>query len=181
MNVRVNVFHFIENLCEQSLKADYPAYVKMIQRDLPLIVDAVAPDNAEGAANAETVRKVLQNLLQKGIVDGHTLKKLNDMVDQREAAHKAADESSDESVPGAEVDVDIDEDEKPTRTRRFSETLIQERMEADRERASVKPWYMIKSDEFSINVSVRTSGRYHKGRRTYRTQNSKNHGTKPAV
>jgi CTD kinase subunit gamma len=58
MNVRVNVLYFIENLCEQSLKADYPAYVKMIQRDLHLIVDAVASNDPEGAANAETVKKV---------------------------------------------------------------------------------------------------------------------------
>ena len=58
MNVRVNVLYFIEGLCEQSLKADYTTYLKMIQRDLWVIVDAVAPNDPEGAANAETVRKV---------------------------------------------------------------------------------------------------------------------------
>jgi CTD kinase subunit gamma len=59
MNTRVNILYFIETLCEQSLKADYAAYVKMIQRDLRTIVDAVAPNDPEGAANAETVKKVL--------------------------------------------------------------------------------------------------------------------------
>lgn len=58
MNVRVNILYFIESLCEQSIKADYPAYVAMIQRDLGTIIDAVAPNDAVGAANAETARKV---------------------------------------------------------------------------------------------------------------------------
>ena len=58
MNVRVNILYFIESLCEQSLKADYPAYVAMIQRDLGTIIDAVAPNDPVGAANAETARKV---------------------------------------------------------------------------------------------------------------------------
>jgi len=55
MDVRVNVLHFIERLCEQSLKADCPVYFKMIQLDLWVIIDAVAP---EGAVNAGTVGKV---------------------------------------------------------------------------------------------------------------------------
>lgn len=66
MNVRVNVLYFIESLCEQSLKAEYPAYVKMIQRGLRLIVDAVAPNDPEGAANAETVLKVHISVCREG-------------------------------------------------------------------------------------------------------------------
>ena len=58
MNVRVNVLYFIETLSEQSVKADYPTYVKMVQRDRWTIVDAVVPNNPEGAVNAETARKV---------------------------------------------------------------------------------------------------------------------------
>lgn len=58
MNTRINILYFIESLCDQSLAASYTSYIKMIQRDLSLIIDAVAPDDQVGAANAETARKV---------------------------------------------------------------------------------------------------------------------------
>jgi CTD kinase subunit gamma len=63
MNTRINILYFIESLCDQSLAASYTSYIKMIQRDLSLIIDAVAPDDQVGAANAETARKVRQTSL----------------------------------------------------------------------------------------------------------------------
>ncbi len=133
MNVRVNVLYFIETLCDQSLKADYTPYVKMVQRELRVIVDAVAPDDAEGATNAETVRKVLRALNRRGIVDGSTLDGMIHMLSQREAAHKAADESSDDTMSGDEDMEDLDAPQRNKR-RHFSDDIIQQRMEEDRER-----------------------------------------------
>ncbi|KAA8897810.1 CTD kinase subunit gamma CTK3-domain-containing protein [Sphaerosporella brunnea] len=130
MNVRVNILYFIETLCEQSLKADYRSYVKMIQHNLQLIVDAVAPNNPEGAANAETVKKVLQSLNRKGIVDRKTLKEMTEILAEREAAHKAVGESSDDTVSGGEED----EEGEPRKKRLLSDSIIQQRMEEDRER-----------------------------------------------
>lgn len=73
--------------------------------------------------------QVLQCLHRKGIVDWKTLKDMTEMLAEREAAHKAADESSDETVSG-----DDDKEVERQKRRRFSDTLIQQRMEEDRER-----------------------------------------------
>lgn len=84
------------------------------------------------------VVQVLQSLNRKGIVDRKTLKDMTEMLSQREAAHKATDESSDDTVSG---DDDDDDDDPPGRQkrRRFSDTLIQQRMEEDRERVCFAP------------------------------------------
>lgn len=58
MNVRVNILFFIETLCDLSLKAEYPEYVTLVQRDLKTIVSAVATESTEGAVNFEAVKKV---------------------------------------------------------------------------------------------------------------------------
>ena len=71
----------------------------------------------------------MQCLHRKGIVDWKTLKDITEMLASREAAHKAADESSDETVSG-----DDKEEVERQKRRRFSDTLIQQRMEEDRER-----------------------------------------------
>jgi hypothetical protein len=77
---------------------------------------------------ARTHEQVLQSLNRKGIVDRKSLKGMIETLAEREAAHKAADESSDATVSG-------DEEEEPRRKRRrFSDSIIQQRMEEDRER-----------------------------------------------
>jgi hypothetical protein len=72
--------------------------------------------------------QVLQSLNRKGIVDRKTLKEMTEMLAEREAAHKAVSESSDDMASGD------DEEEEPQKKRRFSEAIIQQRMEEDRER-----------------------------------------------
>jgi hypothetical protein len=74
--------------------------------------------------------QVLFSLHRKGIIDWNYLKELSAMLTEREAAHKASEESSDATISQ-------DEDEGGTerqKRRRFSDTLIQQRMEEDRER-----------------------------------------------
>ncbi|KAF8540855.1 CTD kinase subunit gamma CTK3-domain-containing protein [Trichophaea hybrida] len=114
MNVRVNVLYFIESFAT-----------------LVSLLMLLRPNDPVGAANAETVRKVLQSLNRKGIVDRKTLKDMSEMLAGREVAHKAVDESSDDTVSG---DDDDEEHAERQKRRRFSDTLIQQRMEEDRER-----------------------------------------------
>jgi len=64
-------------------------------------------------------------------VDRKILKDMSEMLAEREAAHKAVDESSDDTVSG---DDDDDEHADRQKRRRFSDSLIQQRMEEDRER-----------------------------------------------
>jgi CTD kinase subunit gamma len=50
--------YFIEHLCDLATREKHPAFVRMIQRDILRIVDAVAPEDGTGAANVKVVRRV---------------------------------------------------------------------------------------------------------------------------
>lgn len=58
MNTRANIMYFIEHFLDQASKEGQPDYVRMMQRDIIRVVDAVAPDDGSGAANVKVVRKV---------------------------------------------------------------------------------------------------------------------------
>jgi len=88
MNTRVNMLYFIEVLCEHSVKADYGGYTNMIQRDILQVVDAVVPNDPEGAANVGTVRKVVQNLRGKGFVDERSMDDVTALLTEKEREHR---------------------------------------------------------------------------------------------
>ncbi len=50
--------YFLEHFLELAQKEGHVDYVRMIQRDIIRVVDAVAPENGSGAANVKVVRKV---------------------------------------------------------------------------------------------------------------------------
>ncbi len=50
--------YFIEHFLELAHKDGHIDYVRMIQRDIIRVVDAVAPEDGTGAANIKVVRKV---------------------------------------------------------------------------------------------------------------------------
>jgi CTD kinase subunit gamma len=58
MNTRANIMYFIEHFLELAQRDGHPDYVRMMQRDIIRVVDAVAPDDGSGAANVKVVRKV---------------------------------------------------------------------------------------------------------------------------
>lgn len=58
MNTRANIMYFIEHFLEMAQKDGHVDYVRMIQRDIIRVVDAVAPDDGSGAANVKVVRSV---------------------------------------------------------------------------------------------------------------------------
>jgi len=98
------------------------------------------------------------------------------MLAQREAANKAIDESSDDTVSGD--DDDDDDDEEPSerqKRRRFSDTLIQQRMEEDRERVNTtrpEGYRMMgraNTTPTSINVCAKISGRFQRRSRSRKT------------
>lgn len=63
MNTRANIMYFIEHFLDMANKDGYDDYVRMMQRDIIRVVDAVAPDDGSGAANVKVVRKVSHCLL----------------------------------------------------------------------------------------------------------------------
>ncbi len=62
MNNRANIMYFIEHLCDMANKEGHLDFIKMMQRDIFLVVDAVAPSDGSGAANVKVVRRVFANL-----------------------------------------------------------------------------------------------------------------------
>ena len=58
MNTRANIMYFIEHLCDMAQRENHVEYVRMMQRDILRVVDAVAPADGSGAANVKIVRKV---------------------------------------------------------------------------------------------------------------------------
>lgn len=58
MNNRANIMYFIEHLCDLSMRENHPDYVRMMQRDILRVIDAVAPSDGSGAANVKVVRRV---------------------------------------------------------------------------------------------------------------------------
>lgn len=58
MNTRANIMYFIEHFLDLANRDGHPDYVRMMQRDIIRVVDAVAPDDGSGAANVKVVRKV---------------------------------------------------------------------------------------------------------------------------
>lgn len=57
MNTRANIMFFIEHFLDLA-KEGHADYVRMIQRDIIRVVDAVAPDDGSGATNVKVVRRV---------------------------------------------------------------------------------------------------------------------------
>lgn len=58
MNVRANIMYFLEHLCDMSQRENHFEFVRMLQRDILRVVDAVAPEDGSGAANVKVVRRV---------------------------------------------------------------------------------------------------------------------------
>ena len=50
--------YFIEHLCDMALRENHPDFIRMMQRDILRVVDAVAPSDGSGAANVKVVRRV---------------------------------------------------------------------------------------------------------------------------
>jgi len=61
MNNRANIMYFIETMCEMARKEGVLEFVRMMQRDIMRVVDAVVPVDGTGAANVRVVRKVCRS------------------------------------------------------------------------------------------------------------------------
>ena len=58
MNNRANIMYFIEHLCDMAQRENHLNFVRMMQKDILRVVDAVAPGDGSGAANVKVVRRV---------------------------------------------------------------------------------------------------------------------------
>ncbi|KAK8066581.1 CTD kinase subunit gamma [Apiospora hydei] len=95
MNTRANIMYFIEHFLEIASKERHAeSYVRMMQRDIIRVVDAVCPEDGSGAANVKVVRTVLQGLNGKGFLLDQTLTELEECLKDRDASQAEAGLSS---------------------------------------------------------------------------------------
>src|SRR5271170_2190195 len=84
MNNRDNIMYFLEHLCDMAAREGHHDYVRMMQRDILRVVDAVAPEDGSGAANVKVVRKVLQGLQQKSHLLSQTVMEIEECLKERD-------------------------------------------------------------------------------------------------
>ncbi|KAI3336578.1 CTD kinase subunit gamma CTK3-domain-containing protein [Xylariaceae sp. AK1471] len=142
MNTRANIMYFIEHLLEMASKERHNDYVRMMQRDIIRVVDAVCPENGSGAANVKVIRKVLQGLKDKSILLEQTMTELEGCLKERDTSANDLSLSSPlngDEQPGAPASA-ADPDVGPQATQRNGASIkptkrqIEQRIEEDRER-----------------------------------------------
>ncbi|ERS96388.1 hypothetical protein HMPREF1624_07298 [Sporothrix schenckii ATCC 58251] len=84
LNKRANIMYFIQHFLELAQREGHNDYVGMIQRDIIRVVDAVAPESGQGAANVKVVRRVLQGLQQKGFLEAQAVTEIEEVLKERE-------------------------------------------------------------------------------------------------
>src|SRR2546421_9261862 len=84
MNNRANIMYFIEHLCDMAQRESHLEFVRMMQRDILRVVDAVAPEDGSGAANVKVVRKVLQGLKAKNHLLAQTVVEIEECLKERD-------------------------------------------------------------------------------------------------
>jgi CTD kinase subunit gamma len=147
MNNRANIMYFIETMCEIAQKEGVLEFVRMMQRDIMRVVDAVVPLDGTGAANVKVVRKVcftnrlrardagvltreqvLQALQQKSILEPDTVAELDAVLKSRDIAPShpfIADETTNDKNGARNVG---------NGSARLDKRQIEQRIEEDRER-----------------------------------------------
>ncbi|KKK23422.1 hypothetical protein P175DRAFT_0503005 [Aspergillus ochraceoroseus IBT 24754] len=135
MNNRANILYFIEQFCEMATKEDHPPYVRMIQRDIFRVVDAVAPADGSGAANIKHVRRVLNGLHSKEILSAETVAEIDAGLKDRETHPAHLDLEAEEEDPETSAKSKTG---TPRGSRvnglRVDKRQIEQRIEEDRER-----------------------------------------------
>ncbi|CAK7272262.1 hypothetical protein SEPCBS57363_005044 [Sporothrix epigloea] len=84
LNKRANIMYFIEHFLEMAQREGSNDYAGMMQRDIIRVVDAVAPESGQGAANVKVVRRVLQGMQQKGLLEAQAVTEIEEVLKERE-------------------------------------------------------------------------------------------------
>ncbi|KAI1100393.1 CTD kinase subunit gamma CTK3-domain-containing protein [Jackrogersella minutella] len=132
MNTRANIMYFVEHLLEMASKDRQNDYVRMMQRDILRVVDAVCPEDGSGVANVKVVRRVLQGLQTKSIL-------LEQTVTEIEACLKDRDTSADAGFSSPANGDDIARPHNgsgngTSTANHLDKRQIEQRIEEDRER-----------------------------------------------
>lgn len=158
MNSRANIMSFIEHFCDMATKEDHLPYVRMLQRDILRVVDAVVPPDGTGAANVQHVRRVLSSLQSKSVFSAETVSEIDAALRDRETQPEHLDME----------EVIRPEDRVRSKTtpqgKRLDKRQIEQRIEEDRERNKryresmwavssddMEEWYQIWDETSDVN------------------------------
>jgi CTD kinase subunit gamma len=132
--------YFLEHLCDMAAREGHYDYVRMMQRDILRVVDAVAPEDGSGAANVKVVRKVLQGLQQKNHLLAQTVGEIEECLKERDTLPDHVGLSSpvkpdDIEMGGMETKNELNvKTSKQAAAPRLDKKQIEQRIEEDRER-----------------------------------------------
>lgn len=125
--------YFLEHLCDQANREKHQDYIRMMQRDILRIVDAVTPEDGSGAANIKVVRKVLQALQNKTFLLEQTVMEIEECLRERDTAPDHIGLSSPAQAPDVETGNTSFGTGTPRRVK-LDKKQIEQRIEEDRER-----------------------------------------------
>ncbi|KAF2423709.1 hypothetical protein EJ08DRAFT_682094 [Tothia fuscella] len=139
INLRANIMYFIEHLCDAAKREGHLDYVRNVERDLGRICDLVAPGERGGATNIKVVRKVLQNLQNKSLLQQSSCSKVESAFTSREITALSKLSKSLPPTTTSTTAMDIDPPSqattsKPDGIHELDEKDVEQRMEEDRER-----------------------------------------------
>lgn len=124
---------FIEHFCDMSTKEDHLPYVRMIQRDIIRILDAVVPSDGSGVANLRHVRRILNNLHSKEILSAETMVELDAALKDRESQMSHDLDQEDGQEGNSQMKAGTPRNSKSSGMR-LDKRQIEQRIEEDRER-----------------------------------------------
>ena len=119
--------YFIETLTNLAKQEGALEFVRMMQRDILRVVDAVVPLDGSGAANVRVVRKVLGGLSERGVLETETVKELEEVIREREKEGGEGNlfiHADSDSTPGQKRNGNV----------RLDKRQIEQRIEEDRGR-----------------------------------------------
>jgi CTD kinase subunit gamma len=129
--------YFIEHLCDMAARENHHDYVRMMQRDILRVVDAVAPEDGSGAANVKVVRKVLQGLEKKSFLLAQTVTEIEECLKERDNAPEDIamfDASPFSSWPAGHAKYESTPRPNGAGYTKVDKKQIEQRIEEDRER-----------------------------------------------
>ncbi|KHN99536.1 CTD kinase subunit gamma [Metarhizium album ARSEF 1941] len=150
MNTRANIMYFIEHFLDLA-QDEHGEYVRMMQRDIIRVVDAVAPDDGSGATNA------LQGLQTKGHLDSQAVSQIEDVLKERETNEADLSPASPPSDVGMTDKSDAQTAPKSgskSAPHRLDKRQVEQRIEEDRERHKRQResiWAIPKTEDAEMN------------------------------
>lgn len=126
MNTRANIMYFIEHFLDLAHRDGHTEYIRMMQRDIIRVVDAVAPEDGSGAANIKVTRKVLQTLQNKNFLEAQTVSQIEEVLKERDTS------AQDLTLSASPANGDVAMTDR--RLPKLDRKQIEQRIEEDRER-----------------------------------------------